>query len=233
MNTCIIDKLLEKNESFDKYVYNKKCILEYNKIKPFILFQNNGSLFSINSFSKKCCNKSPFFMLKSINPDKNCAVLESLIVYPCRQMESAYKDIKGLFRTNMDIVIDLSCFCGILFLNALILDCLITCDVSKNVICFPFELKNTESVYNIWNSEETNNIATIKIHYTKGIDPEIIGVIKTLNETVFMHVPQKSSRVITVTGVSSVDIFNSIMDVQGTIEILFNRIENEKVYFGM
>lgn len=231
MNNCIVNELVEK-EMIHK---NTEFISECQNAQPFILLLSNGSPFVVTGRSQNCFFETVFFLVKSVNEETQCAVLE--LLFPCPPISEDLDNIvcvTALFQTMACITVDLSCFCGIVNVNIPVFECLILCDVFKDTIRCPFLLTNTSPLHNIWtetNETKINNTATITVQYTNGTDPQIEVIITTDMGIVVLPVLKGGCRAVTLINISSVSISAPAGEIEGTVEIQLNRIERREIHF--
>lgn len=225
----MIDEL-KRIESINK---KKKNTIKCQSILPFILLlESNKKPFFLFGISRQCCFKSLFFTVKSVDEKKNCAVLE--LLFPCSDINEQLDflcDVKILFRTKIYVVVDLSCFCGMTILEIPVFDCLVKCNVCKDKINFPFNVKNENSPCIIWTTKQIDNTATITIQYNDGMDSYIEVILMTGTGTVTIHVFKGECRSVTVKDILSIEISKHTKEIEGNVEIQFNSIKRSNVYF--
>lgn len=198
-------------------------ILKCTSVHPLVLIGKDGERFNTIGHSREGFIISCFFNLISIDEKNNCALLELL---------KPLCNTKKLFRTQAQVIVDLSCFCGIEFVSIPVFDCLIRSTVTKEEICFPFSLTNTENPKKLWvnSKRDIENIATLGIKYD-GLDPELHLIFHTKQGTMPLMVPKGSCEYLTISDLLSFEVSTPTGLVEGDITMQLNFCEKNLICF--
>lgn len=197
-------------------------VLESKSVRPLILIGDNGELFSSIGISRGCFISSCFFNFIAIDKN-NCAVFELL-----KPLYGA----KKLFRTQARVTVDPSCLCGIEFVSIPVFDCLIKSTVTKEEVCIPFSLSNTDDLKNLWMNRQKHleNIVTLGIKYD-GIAPELNLIFHTKQGVISIVVPKGKCKYVTILNLLSFEVVTPVDQVEGKFDMQLNSSEKNKIYF--
>lgn len=197
-------------------------VQESKSVHPLILIGDNGELFSSIGNSRGCFISSCFFNLIAFDKN-NCAVFEVL-----KPLYGA----KKLFRTQARVTVDPSCFCGVEFVSIPVFDCLIKSTVTKEEVCIPFSLSNTDDLKNLWINRQKHleNIVTLGIKYN-GIDPELNLIFHTKQDVISIVVPKEKCKYVTISNLLSFEVATPVEQVEGKIDMQLNLSEKNRIYF--
>lgn len=189
----------------------------------FMLVGKEGAPYIATAFSRDRFFTSCLFTIGWIDEKRCCAELDILIPSCCGNK---------LFRTEARILVNLTCFCGIDFIDTPIFDCLQVSYVIKDRICLPFMLtkKNSPKVLYTINPRTSAHVETISIHYT-GPDPEVEVLVQTREKVISLQVPKDGFRSVTVLNLKTIEIATPIEAVHGTVEIHHTFCEKKNIYY--
>lgn len=228
MNESInVAQLLEQMEEWSN-------VFDYVGEQPFYLYTDTGEMFYTIVPVKGCMFITPFFTIKKIDKENRCAILHVLVPFPFkkRKNDADYlRCVKKLLRTNVTVVIDFSCLCGIATLCVPICDYVSVSECIKEQFSLPYVAQINSSV--IWNSleKQIDNTATLVISYLKGSDEYVDVIIQIEGKTKEITIRKGRAMAITVKNIRSLQIRSVTGKAYGTVDIQLNRRKVKEISF--
>lgn len=200
---------------------------EHKAMLPFYLFTCDGKLFYGICHMNGYLVKTPFFTVKSVNPDQHSAVLTMLVPYP----NACHYCMRALIRTETYIHVNLSSFCGISMMPYPICNYFTVADLIRDSFCLYFKVSETDPTQIIWDSKEEylKNTTTIIFHYRFGQDRHIKMNVYTKEKMLQLIIPKGIPRAITVPDLRKIEICTPIHLVEGKLDVLLNRKKQTKI----
>ncbi|MGG0261992.1 CotZ-related putative spore coat protein [Bacillus mycoides] len=234
MNT-FLSHTLQKTLLNSQQFFNKT---KQKVLLSFCLFHKQNELFILNGYTKYNIFSTPFFIIKTINIKKNCAVLEPLIPCfnthtNCNNSNHNFCCVKKLFRTTTQITINLSYFYGFFICDIPIFDYLLQHKIFKQTFCISYVLFPSMPSSIIWKTSTSNifNTATITFFYQSGLDSQIKITVHTKTDSFTVYILQKQCYSITTKDLTHIKIHTPHTQIYGAINIQLHTQLQKKLYF--
>jgi hypothetical protein len=209
----------------------KSISLSEHKEVPFFLLTCEDEPFHGVALINGRFVKTPFFTVKSVNHDKQTAVLTMLVPPPL----ASPRRMRVLIRTGTDIIVNLNHFCGYSIVPFPICDYFILADLIKDTFCLSFKLDETDLPQILRDDcKDCNfkNTATLILRYQRGKDPFIKVNVYTSNKVIPLTIPKGMNRAIAVPDFRKIEINTPASLVEGEVDFLLNYKRQSKIYFN-